>query len=58
MYVVSIATDFIVLLSSNKYIVDRNNHNKPAGCMSQKGNVKILFSHSNDPCGLGLQDML
>ena len=58
MYGASIATTFIIWLSSNKYIVDRNNYNKPEGCMAQKGNVKILVSHSTDPSGFGLQDML
>ena len=58
MYGASIATTFIIWLSSNKHIVDRNNYNKPEGCMAQKGNVKILVSHSSDSSGFGLQDML
>jgi len=58
MYCAIIATTFIICLSSNKHIVDRNNYNKPEGCMAQKGNIKVLISHSTDPSGFGLQDML
>ena len=37
-----------------KGIVERNSHSKAESCISQKGNVKILFSDISD---FGLQEM-
>src|ERR1700724_3374159 len=56
--IASTATSSIILLRNNKYIVERNSDNKPEGCISQKGNIKIFVSHSTDISDLGLHDML
>ena len=40
----------------NKCTVERNSHNKADGCISQKGNVKILFSHNTDIYALELRE--
>ena len=56
--IASTATSSIILLRNNKYIVERNCDNKPDGCISQKGNIKIFVSHSTDTSDLGPHNML
>src|ERR1700759_4260056 len=55
-YGASTATSSITFLRNNKGTVEGNSHNKAEGCISQKGNVKILFSHNADTYVLGLHE--